>query len=71
MRTVLTLVILMGFDGQEIEVNPDAIVSTRTPREDTTLSEGVKCTLNTIDGKTISVIETCAEVRRKLGLPPS
>lgn len=64
--SVVVLVTLTGLDGQKIDVNPQTIVSVRTPHDETTLTKDVKCLLTTVDGKGISVIDTCDEVRAKL-----
>jgi len=60
------LVPLMGLERQMIWVNPAEVVTVRAPRGDTSLHPGVKCILHMADGKTVSVIEDCAEVRKKL-----
>jgi uncharacterized protein YlzI (FlbEa/FlbD family) len=63
----LTLIPLIGLDGQIIEVNPRAIVSIMRPREATTLSGEVKCVIVTSDGKGISLAQSCDDVIAKIG----
>jgi len=64
-RLAIALVLLTGLDGQEIAVNPDKVVSLRTPRGG--VHRDVHCILHTLDGKFISVTETCKTAARKLG----
>jgi uncharacterized protein YlzI (FlbEa/FlbD family) len=60
------LVILQGLDGQRIDLNPESIVSIRKPSTDTTLTKDVECVITTVDGKVITVTETCKEVEDKV-----
>jgi len=62
---VLHLVKLTGPDGQLVEVNPQEIVSIRSPREGG-VHPDVKCLLHTSDGKFIAVVETCTRVQELL-----
>jgi uncharacterized protein YlzI (FlbEa/FlbD family) len=72
MRVVLlaTLIVLHTLDGREIDINPKQITSMREAREDDeggkAFTPGVRCMVNTTDGKFVTVTETCEEVRRKL-----
>lgn len=68
MKTVLALVILLGPDGQPIELNPNSIVTMRAPRSvgQAVLTPGVQCVITTSDGKLVNVMDTCEEVRAKL-----
>jgi uncharacterized protein YlzI (FlbEa/FlbD family) len=64
---VLHLLKVTGLDGQVIEINPDQIVSIRTPRpSERPVHEKVQCLIHTTDGKFISVVETCDEVQKLL-----
>jgi hypothetical protein len=62
------LIVLHTLDGREIDVNPDQITSMREAREDSAddkaFTKGVRCMINTTDGKFVSVVEDCATVRR-------
>jgi len=60
---------LTGPDGQRIDLNPNQYVTTREPRVGDHFGKDVRCLINTTDGKFVTVTETCAEVRRRLGLP--
>ena len=60
------LVAFTAGDGRPIAVNPDQIVVVRGPSQKDLLTRNVRCVLGTTDGKFISVVEDCAEVRRKL-----
>lgn len=63
MRWALALIALHGLDGQTIWVNPAEVISVRAPATDL-LHEGVKCTLQTVDGKLINVADDCETVLR-------
>lgn len=54
------LLMLTAPDGTTIDVNPNKIVSLRDPGD--SLHPGVRCLINTTDGKYIGVAETCAAV---------
>jgi uncharacterized protein YlzI (FlbEa/FlbD family) len=56
---------LSGPSGQEIFVNPDEVVSIRQPQTQL-LHENIHCTLQTVDGKLINVIEDCDAVIAKI-----
>ena len=63
----LLLIQLTGADDQRIDLNPIDIVTTRTPRRgEDHLAKGIKCLINTVDGKFIAVKEDCATVRQQL-----
>lgn len=60
------LVMLHGPGDREILVNPATVTSMHaaiTGRPNEQLSQQVRCLINTSDGKFISVIETCDQVR--------
>ena len=67
---VLHLIVLHTLDGREIDVTPALITSMREAKADgadgKAFTSGVRCMINTADGKFISVIETCALVRQKI-----
>lgn len=60
------LITLDGPEGQTIYVNPANIVSVRPPQTDL-IHPGIKCTLQTNDGKLINVVDTCEEVLLRIG----
>lgn len=66
-HTVLALLLvqLTGPDGQRIDLNPQEITSVREPRGG--FDKEIHCLIHMADGKFIAVIETCAQVREKLG----
>jgi hypothetical protein len=64
---LLRLILLHGPGGQEIEINPDEIVSLRVPQEDGHIPKGTHCIVNTSDGKFSTVVETCAKVHELIG----
>jgi len=64
---ILKLIVLHAPDGDEIDVNPEQITAIRDKKseEDNKFVVGtVNCILNTSDGKFVSVVESCEEVRR-------
>jgi hypothetical protein len=63
---VLGLIMLHAPTGSVVYVNPDTVTTMRaaTPGEKNKhYTDEAKCLLNTSDGKFISVIETCDQVR--------
>ena len=62
---VLGLISLHAPGHQLIIVNPASIVSMRTPREhnESYLHESANCVLSMNNGKLISVVENCDQVR--------
>lgn len=62
-RVAVTLITLTGLDGQTIYVNPAEVVSIRAPTSDL-LHEGVKCSLQTADGRLVNVVNTCDEIHK-------
>jgi hypothetical protein len=62
----VALIVLTGPGGQVIDVNPAEIVSIREPREESHFGKDVHCLINTVDGKFITVVETCDIVRNKI-----
>jgi hypothetical protein len=62
----LTLVVLTGPGGQLIKVNPDEVVSLRTPRGIDHMPKTVHCIVFTTDTKFIGVEETCDQADSKL-----
>jgi hypothetical protein len=62
----LTLVLLHATDGHEILINRDSVITMHAGiagKKNEYLAEGVRCYINTSDGKFISVVETCEQVR--------
>ena len=62
----LVLVQLTKPDGQPIWFNPMATITVRPPTRSEHFGAGVRCLINTPDGKFVAVTEDCAEVRAKL-----
>jgi hypothetical protein len=61
------LLLLTAPDGKYLAVAPSQVVALRGPSSGAAvLHPGVHCAVFTADGKFISVVETCAEVARKL-----
>lgn len=62
----LALVLLHGPNGHEILLNPATMTSMHAARPgvpNELLTDEVKCVVNTMDGKFVSVVETCERVR--------
>jgi hypothetical protein len=56
--------VLHAPNGTTVTINPALIASMHEPREGSGyLTEGVRCLINTTDGKFVTVVETCADVR--------
>jgi hypothetical protein len=62
---MIGLVLLHSPTGSAIYVNPDTVTTMRSPpaEKNKHFTDEAKCLLNTSDGKFISVIESCDEVR--------
>ena len=60
---VVTLIELTGPAGQVILVNPAEVVTVRAPRVTEHFGPGIRCLINTADGKFTAVIEVCEVVR--------
>ena len=60
--TTIILLQLTGPGGQMIEVNPSEVVSLREVRVMDHFAPGIKCVINTVDGKFVTVQETCEHV---------
>lgn len=66
---VVILIVLHAPSGVEVFVNPESITSMRPSRDGVVddkkyFAAGVHCMINTSDGKFITVVETCADVRK-------
>ena len=67
MDVALVLIVLHTVDGREITVNPKQVTHLGGPKAGGGFFvEGVNCQVNMADGKFITVIETCDEVRKLL-----
>lgn len=62
----LAFILLHGPGGQDIWINPDSVVSVRSARKDEGhFQKGVRCIINTDDGKFTAVVEDCKEVEKR------
>ena len=59
----LQLILLTGPDHQPIEVNPEAITSIRPPRVSDHFAPGTHCLVFMTDGKLITAVETCEQIK--------
>jgi hypothetical protein len=59
----VVIIVLHTPGGYEVGVNVDKIVSMREDEDKGHISGHVRCLINTNDGKFVSVIESCEEVR--------
>ena len=64
-KVLLTLVMFHSSGGQIVWINPEQVVSTRVPRDTEHFAPGIRCVINTTDGKFALVLETCEEVRER------
>ena len=62
----IDLVMLTAPDGKYLAVHSSEVVALRGKGSAQMMHEGVRCLVFTADGKFLSVVETCAEVRQKL-----
>ena len=66
MKIVAVLLILHGIAGNTILVNPELVTSMQTARPDKAdqlYTDKAVCLISTSDGKNITVIETCDQVK--------
>jgi hypothetical protein len=57
------LIVLHGASGVVIEVNPGQITHLRRPEGQKNFTPGVECMVNLVDGKYVTVRESCEAVR--------
>ncbi len=65
----IKLIIVHGLDGHAVTVNSDMVTSLIAKRASAPrllVNDRVACIINLADGKFLSVVETCDEVRRKM-----
>jgi hypothetical protein len=69
---LLVLIILHSGSGTPIELNPAAITNLRNPEpSNPAFTPNVRCQVNMVDGKYVTVLEKCEEVRKLIeGRPP-
>jgi hypothetical protein len=61
----LVLIVLHSGSGTPLELNPALVTNLRNPEPGNgAFSPGVKCQINMVDGKFVTVKETCLEVRK-------
>jgi len=58
-------IVLKTPDGRTVHVNPKQVVST-SQSTGKLLSENVRCVIYTTDGRFISVVETCEDIKARL-----
>jgi hypothetical protein len=69
------ILLLHAGDGRDVAVNAALITSMRAAPDDNTapsskaFTDKVRCMINTSDGKFVTVIETCEQVRGMIGEP--
>lgn len=64
MIVLIVLIQLHGLGGQTIWINPETVTSVREPKSEDHFGHGVRCIVNTDDGKFAAVVEDCEEVKR-------
>jgi hypothetical protein len=66
-QVAITLIEVTGLDHETIDVNPAEIVDLRSPRtHNRILPPKANCALQMTDGKHITVLETCDQVRQRI-----
>jgi hypothetical protein len=63
----MELLLLHTLDGRAVYVSPLHIVSVGEARIEGKLSRDVNCVVNLVDGKFITVIESCTQIKDRLG----
>jgi hypothetical protein len=66
---VLNLVVLHSIEGHEVTISPRQVTSLRAAipnKSNALIQEDVRCVVGLTDGKFVTVIESCAEVRARL-----
>lgn len=67
----LHLITLHRSDGGEVTINPAQVTTLRSPAGRLGhLAPSGHCIIGLVDGKFVSVLEACEEVKRQLELPP-
>jgi hypothetical protein len=62
---LLVMIILHSGTGTPVEVNPLTITNLRNPEpSNNAFAKGVNCQINMVDGKFVTVKETCEQVRK-------
>lgn len=65
----MDFVALQTLDGRTVHVNPALVVSIGETRSEnkTLLTDKVQCVVTFVDGKFITVVESCDSVKRRMG----
>jgi len=65
----MEFIILHTLDKRDVHVNLLYIVSVAEPKpaDKSTLTSEVHCVVSLVDGKFITVVESCASIRKRLG----
>ncbi len=67
MKEELALIIVLHtLTGHEVHINPRQVTSMREPEGGEHFAKGLNCLINLADGKFVTVMEPCAEVRRSI-----
>ena len=65
MIPMLVLIVLHSGSGTPLELNPALVTNLRNPEPGNgAFSPGVKCQINMVDGKFVTVKETCEQVKK-------
>ena len=65
---MLVLIVLHSGSGTPLELNPALVTNLRNPEPSNgAFSKGVHCQVNMVDGKFVTVIESCREVLNIMG----
>jgi len=65
MIPVLVMIVLHSGSGTPLELNTATVTNLRNPEPGNgAFSPGVKCQVNMVDGKFVTVKETCEQVRK-------
>jgi len=65
-EVLFRLILLHGAGDQDIWINPGAVASLRERRDGEHFAPGIRCVINTSDGKIVLVMEGCTEVEERI-----
>jgi uncharacterized protein YlzI (FlbEa/FlbD family) len=57
-------IVLQTIDGRQVQINPAAIVSISEPHK-RLVTDKVHCVVSLVNGKLVTVVESCDELRRQ------
>ena len=65
-EAILLMIQLHDLQHNRIDMNVRTIVAMKDQTGAEKLGEGARCTISTVDGKRLAVLESCEEVRKRI-----